>query len=136
MQKNLASEKYFLDTNVFLNAFFHSSSPDNSLVTSIHLTKLTNEYVLKEVRRVAIHAGLKQAETESIISLIKRFTTVVPTPLAHEFKKMVLTDKSDKPIVCSALKHGCTLVTNDSRTYSEAKKYVATKTPKEALESR
>ena len=52
---------------------------------------------------------------------------MLPTPNKKEFVKIAISDKSDKPVVCSAMKEGCVLVIDDEETYIDAKRYVETK---------
>lgn len=134
MPQNTETERFFLDTNVLVAGSF-ALQPDHELVFNHPSAKFTNEYSVKEYRHVLEKKGVSPHDVENALEQIRKNVKILPTPQKHEFLKIELTDKSDKPIVCSALKQGCTLVTNDQRTYREAKKYVPTKTPKEAIQT-
>lgn len=132
MQTNSAIKRLFLDTNVLVAGSF-TLQPDHELMFHHPAEKLTNEYVVKEYRRVLAKQGVLPHDTENALEQIRRHVKILPTPQKHEFEKITLTDKTDRPIVCSAMKANATLVTNDRRTYREAKNYVQVKTPKEVL---
>ncbi len=110
--------------------------PDYELLFNYPAAKFTNEYAVKEYRHVLAKQGSLPHDTENALAEIRKNVKILPSPQKHEFEKIVITDKSDRPIVCSAMKANCILVTNDRRTYREAQKYVAVKTPKEILQER
>jgi len=99
--------------------------------------KLTIEYVIKEVRRVLRERfGFSQEEINEQISALKAALRVLPTPSVARFRKFNLSDKSDRPIVCSAADENCILVTTEKRLYREARKYVWTVAPEEIYKKR
>lgn len=73
---------------------------------------------------------------KTLLAEIRKNVKNLPAPQKNEFEKIILTDKSDRPIVCAAMNAKCILVTNDRRTYREAQKYVTVKTPKEILQGK
>ncbi|VVB89234.1 Uncharacterised protein [uncultured archaeon] len=58
---------------------------------------------------------------------------IVKTPSKEEFKTIDSNDKSDRPIIFSAKKHGCIFITDDTPTKKDAEKYVKTLGSKEAI---
>lgn len=59
---------------------------------------------------------------------------VVKTPSKEEFKTIKSEDKSDRPIIFSAKKHSCVLITDDIPTKRDAEKYILTVQPIEAVD--
>lgn len=122
--------RYFLDTNVLIAG---SAAPQTiphaeNLLTSSLADKYANEYAVKEVRRILqAKYGLRQEEVNTAANFIRQQVTVTSTPQKHEFSKLDLTDKSDKPILCSAIQLNATLVTEDHHLLMEGKKYVNTR---------
>jgi hypothetical protein len=47
------------------------------------------------------------------------------------YRKIWITDKSDRPIVCSAMQHDCVLVTEDRLLLKEGQRYVKTMRPED-----
>ncbi|MBI5036713.1 PIN domain-containing protein [Candidatus Micrarchaeota archaeon] len=135
MLQNTATKRLFLDTNVLVAGSF-ALQPNHELLFNYPADKLTNEYAVKEYRRVLAKQGVLPHDTENALSEIRKKVRILPTPQKQEFEKINLTDKSDRPMVCSAMKTNSVLVTNDLRTYQEAQKYVTARTPKEILQGK
>jgi len=55
-------------------------------------------------------------------------------PVKEEIKKINSNDKSDRPIISSAQKHQCVLITDDMPTRNNAGKYVLTLGSTEAID--
>ncbi len=128
----MAMTRLFLDSTIIISAVT-SRNPNASLLFIEEGNELyTNEYVVKEVRRILANAFDFPAEmVNKTIDFIEAKCIVLPMPNKNEFKKIEIKDKSDKPIVCSAMKKKCVLVTEDGLLYVEAKKYVITARPEE-----
>lgn len=126
--------KYFLDSNVIIMAILRPDEIEGRIVFSFPATKFTNNYVIKEIRRVMLNKKIPQNEIEAEVTEVKRHVIVLSTPPKHEFQKLEITDKSNKPIVCSALKAGCVFISNDVKTRNDAKKYVKAQTPEEVFQ--
>ena len=133
MLKNTRSERLFLDTNILTVACLYPQTVEERLVFHTDLNKMTNEYAIKEFRRIMLDHGFSNYDIENCLFQIKQKVTVVPTPNSQKFKQVKISDKSDKPLVYSAMDSDCVFITNDRKTYIEAKSYVETKTPEEAL---
>ncbi len=65
------------------------------------------------------------------IENIERNANLLPDPSKNECRKIRITDKSDRPIVYSAMKHDCVLVTEDRLLLKEGRKYVRTMRPED-----
>lgn len=135
MPQNTGTKRLFFDTTVLVAGSF-ALQPDHELVFNYLADKFTNEYAVKEFRHVFAKQGALPHDTENALAEIRKNVKILPAPQKNEFEKISLTDKSDRPIVCSAINAKCTLVTNDRRTYREAQKYVTVKTPKEVLQEK
>ncbi|MCE8427882.1 MAG: hypothetical protein J5U19_05780 [Candidatus Methanoperedens sp.] len=59
---------------------------------------------------------------------------IVKTPSKEEFSNIRSNDKSDRPIIFSAKKHHCILITDDIPTKKDALKYVMALHSNEAIE--
>ena len=121
----MGENSYFLDTSVFLNWILKRSKEAEFVLSDRNIKKYTNKYVLKEIYWVL--KINKEFSEESIARYIERINEkciILPTPSKEEFGKIDITDKSDRPIVFSAMKHNLILLIDDERTYRDAKKYV------------
>lgn len=127
--------RLFLDTTVLLSALTGRKRAARKLLDGSHQL-FTSEYAVKEVRRVlAGHFGLPQHSIELAVDEIRSRARVLPTPGINEFQKIILSDKSDAPLVCGAMKANCVFVTDDSKTLAEARKYVKTAESEEIMQT-
>jgi len=129
--------KYFLDTNVFVRAIVRTDTFSERLFFDRYKEKLTNEYVIREVRKILkTRFGYSEFQINGAIDSIRLRCEVCSNPPPNRFKKIEISDKSDKPIVQGAIDNKCTLVTGDYNTYHDAKKYIKTKTAEEIYKKR
>ena len=92
------------------------------------ITRYVNQFVLKEVYWVLKdQRGFSQQQIRDSIEDITELCIVLPTPSKEEFKRIAVRDKSDRPIVCSAMKNSLVLYIDDEKTYRDAEKYVQVK---------
>jgi len=130
--------KLFLDTNILLNSLI----PDRkehihciSILLQNNIPLLTNEYVLKEARRILEDIySFNQEDVNQYMEFLLTKLEIVKTPPKEEFKTINSNDKSDRPIIFSAQKHKCVLITDDLPTKKDAEKYVLAFLPKEAID--
>jgi len=128
MRKRLAMIKLFLDTNIILSSLI----PDRkghiycvSILLQNSIPLLTNEYVIKELRRTLEEVySFNKDDINQFIDFISTKIEIVKTPSKEEFKTINSKDKSDRPVIFSAKKHRCVLVTDDIPTKKDAEKYV------------
>ncbi len=129
--------RFFLDTNVLVagSALPQLVPHSRPLLESKACEKFTNEYALKELRRV-LEERLEAPPhlQNAAVDYVRQQASVVPTPSPREFSKYELVDRSDRPVVCSAVQLSATLVTEDRRLRKEAAKYVDTTSAREAWE--
>lgn len=124
--------RLFLDSTVIISAIT-ARDPDSVLILiEQRYTLFTNEYVIKETRRILDSVfGFTPDEINHSIDLVRDNCVVLKMPHKRDFKKIKIEDKSDRPIVYSAMKNQCILVTHDRLLIKNAKKYVKALTPKE-----
>jgi predicted nucleic acid-binding protein len=118
------AQRVFLDTSVIIAAVTGTSAEAFELVFTSSSEAHTNEYVLKEVYHVLKDLGFKEELIARVLDSIKEKLIIHKDPPVNAFKKLNMRDKSDRPIVCSAMILGCTLIIADEVTYQDAKKYV------------
>lgn len=127
MQKSTGS-KLFLDTTVILSAVTKRNITSYRILLNYRGQLYTNEYVIKECRRVLKKEfGFSDELINKALDYVRIRCVVLPPPNKKEFKKIAIRDKADKPVVCSAMKKGCILVIDDKATYEDARRYVETK---------
>ncbi|MCX9014060.1 MAG: PIN domain-containing protein [Candidatus Methanoperedens sp.] len=130
--------KLFLDTNVLLNSLLrdrraHISSLSILLQNNIQL--VTNEYVIKETRKILEDIySFDKADINQIIEFLRAKIEIVKTPSREEFKTINSSDKSDRPIIFSAKKYDCVLITDDAPTKKDAGKYIQALGSTEAID--
>jgi predicted nucleic acid-binding protein len=127
MRKNTEITKFFLDTTIIISAITGRSLKCVEILENRNFTLYTNEYAIKEVRRIL--SGVFQFTTKEInenVEYIESKCIIPPKPSKNDIKNIKISDKSDTPIVSSALKLKIPLVIDDHRTYIDAKKYVQT----------
>lgn len=120
--------KLFLDTTVIVSAVTKRNIASYNLLLNYKGELYISEYVIKEcVRVLKEELGYSDKLVSRALEYVKTRCEVLPTPNKKEFIKIAISDKSDRPVVCSAMKKGCVLVIDDEETYIDAKKYVETK---------
>ena len=121
-----------MDTSVMVSYITNRNTQVDPLMMYDKHDLFINEYVVKEIRRVLKHEfQFSDFQIELTLERILRKIFVLPTPSKNEARKVKITDKSDRPIVCSAMKHECVLVTEDRLLQKEAGRYVRTMLPKD-----
>ena len=124
----MVGERVFLDTSVILSWIKKSSKEADRIINDPDITRFINGYVLKEVYWVLNHQqGFSEQQIRDAVEDISNLCTILPTPSKEEFMKIRIRDKSDRPMVCSALKYNLVLLIDDEKTYRDAKKYVKVK---------
>ncbi len=127
MQKSSKAE-LFLDTTVIVSAITKRNTASYNLLLDYRGKLYTNEYAMKETRRILKNEFRYSDElVNKAIDYIRVRCDVLPTPHKKEFGRIILRDKADNPIVCSAMKKWCVLVIDDEETYQDAKEYVETR---------
>lgn len=130
--------KFFLDTTIIISSLLPDRSEHIACVSIVlqnNISLLTNEYVIKETRRVLEHVySFDQGDINQFIEFLSTKLEIVKTPSKEEFSNIRSNDKSDRPITYSAKKHHCILITDDIPTKNDALNYVMTFHSNEAIE--
>jgi len=117
--------RYLFDTSVLLAGLMGTSKRSERYYDDDTVEKVTIEYVLKESYRVLRDFfKLNEDEINHAMEDIHEKIRILPNPTVGEFRKINISDKSDRPIVCAAKKYGCTLLLRDYRTYKESQDIV------------
>lgn len=130
--------KLFIDTNILLSTLI----PDRkahisclSIVLQNNIQLVTNEYVIKETRKILEEIYIFDSEDiHRFMEFLRCKMEVVRTPSKEEFKMINSKDKSDRPIIFSAKKYDCILITDDIPTKNDAKKYIIALGSREAID--
>lgn len=130
--------KLFLDTNILISTLIPDRKAHISCLSILlqnNIPLITNEYVIKETRKILEEIYLLDSENiPRLIDFLRCKMEVVKTPSKEEFKMINSIDKSDRPIIFSAKKYGCILITDDTPTKNDAKKYITALGPKETID--
>jgi predicted nucleic acid-binding protein len=130
--------RFFLDANILLNSLIQERKahiPSLSIVLQNNIPLVTKEYVLKEVRKILEETySFNQEDINQFVDFFRTKLEVVKTPSKEEFKTINAGDKSDRPVIFSAKKHSCVLITDDVPTKKDADKYVITLGSMEAID--
>jgi|GEM_PF-1626368 len=130
--------KLFLDTNILLSTLI----PDRkahilclSILLQNNIQLITNEYGIKETRKILEEIYLFDSEDiHRFMEFLRCKIEVVKIPSKEEFKMINSKDKSDRPIIFSAKKYDCVLITDDILTKNDAKKYIMALGSREAID--
>ena len=138
IRSRLAMNRFFLDTTIILSSLVPDRSEHIACVSILlqnNIPLLTNEYVIKETRRVLEDVySLDQGDINQFIDYLSTKLEIVKTPSKQEFSNIKSNDKSDRPIIYSDKKHNCILITDDIPTKKDALNYVMTFHSNEAIE--
>lgn len=128
--------KLFLDTNILMSTILPERSNHIyaiSIVLQNRIPLFTNDYVIKEVRRILLEYRFGLEDVEKLIEFFQTKIEVVKTPSKEELETIKAKDKSDGPIIKSAEKLDCVLVTDDTIAKRSAEKYVTAISSAEAV---
>ncbi|GEM_PF-3065760 len=114
---------YFFDTGFFYY-LFSTRHPECRALYSSPERKYTNEYALKELRRIFVERGFVQADVEDFLSDVRKKCVVLAFPNRNRLASIRISDRSDVPIVLGAMDAKAVLVTLDRKLARECKPYV------------
>jgi len=123
-----------LDANVLIDGIVDDDAHSLKILTKNEVALFTNEYALKEFRRVVAKKNYTPEKINAFIDHIRDRCTVLPTPSKEVFARYRLSDRSDRPIVASAVKAGCVLISHDHVLLQEARPYVKAMTAEEFID--
>jgi predicted nucleic acid-binding protein len=127
--------RLFLDTSSIVASILPTEE-DNKYPMAILLQNkvplVTNEYVIKELRCV-LPKFVENFEMNKILEFIHAKFLVLKTPSKNECRKVRCRDRADSPIIASALKENCVLITEDTHLREDASEYVVALTSQEIV---
>ena len=127
MPKNTKTTDFFLDTTIIISAITGRNLKCVEIFQNRNFKLFTNEYAIKEVKRILSDVfKFTPQEINENVDYIENKCVILPKPTKNDFKNIKISDKSDKPIVASAIKLNIPLIIDDHITYHDAKKYVKT----------
>jgi len=117
--------KYLLDTSVIIAGLTGTSKRSKRYYDDNTIKKCTIEYVIKEVYHVLKNSfHFSEDEINYAMEDIYIKIEILPNPNVNEYKKINIRDRSDRPIVCAAIKNDCRLLIRDFKTYQDSKDLV------------
>jgi len=127
MKKNTKTIEFFLDTTIIISGITGRNLRCVEILESQKYKLYTNEYSIKEVKRILKDVfKFTSQEINENVEYIESKCIILPKPTKNDIKNIKISDKSDKPIVASAIKLNIPLIIDDHTTYHDAKKYVKT----------
>ncbi len=115
--------KLFLDANVLISAVTRRELAARRVLDS-SASLFSNEYCIKDLRRALFEMGYSPGQVNRAVDDIRLRVRIQPTPQSTDYGRIILRDKSDAPVVYGAMQLGAVLVTDDFKTFTDAKKYV------------
>lgn len=117
----MVSNIYFVDTPVFLRAFFDHASSDHQLLRDGFEKKrklATNEFVLREVRIALEQFKISHEDVEDFVNhFVLESCLVLKSPTLEEVRNFRGGSKEDAPVVLSTIKHSLPIITSDKKKY-------------------
>ncbi len=128
--------KFFIDTTVVVSALTGRNKDAWILLESGKrgfVSLFVNEFVIKEIRRTLKELGFSQEKINYSVDYVSERCTVRKNIPKAKFLKYNIQDKNDLPILAGALQESAVLVTEDTLLKDDAKKYIESAAPSEAL---
>lgn len=118
----MASKIFFVDTPVFLRAFFDPASSDHQLIRDGFEKKrklVSNEFIIAELRKVLETFKIAHEEIDGFVDdVVLESCLVLKSPGLEEIKNFRGdASKEDIPIVLSTIKHNLPIITSDKKKY-------------------
>lgn len=132
----MADQKYFLDANIIISGLLWKGNERDLLILgeSGKVTLVTSGYVLMEIERVLSQMGFDETKIIESLVYLRSFITLVNVS-EKDVKKYwnSLKDKSDVPVLATAIKSKSILVTGDKELLNVGPKFVLVKRTVEVL---
>ncbi len=128
--------KFFIDTTVVVSALTGRNKDAWILLESGKrglVSLFANEFMIKEIRRTLKELGFSQEKINYAIDYVSERCTVRKNVPKAKFLKYNIQDKNDLPILAGAVQESAVLVTEDAVLKDDAKKYIESVSPSEAL---
>ena len=128
--------RFFVDTTVAVSALTGRNEEAWVLLESGRrrlVLLFVNEFVIKEIRWTLKEFHISQEKINYGIGYVMECCTVRKNRSKHELVKYDIEDKNDRPVIAGAAHESAFLVTEDSVLMEDAKKYIESITPGNAL---
>lgn len=128
--------RFFIDTTVAVSAATGRNKDAWVLLESGRrklISLFVNEFVIKEIRRTLKTLQISQENINYAIDYVLECCTVRKNVPKSLFSKFNIQDKNDIPILAGAVHEKAVLVTEDGALRDDAKRYIESATPVEAL---
>ncbi len=128
--------KFFIDTTVAVSALTGRNKDAWILLESGKkglVSLFVNEFVIKEIRRALKELGFSQEKINYAVDHVLECCTVRGNVPKAKFSKYNIQDKNDMPVLAGAVRESAVLVTEDAVLKDDAKKYIESVSPSEAL---
>lgn len=128
--------KFFIDTTVAVSAVTGRNTDAWVLLDSGRrkvVSLLVNDFIIKETRRTLKVLHISQENINYAVDYILECCTLRRNVPKKEFSRFNIRDKNDIPILAGAVHESAFLVTEDGVLRDDAKEYVESVTPGEAL---
>jgi predicted nucleic acid-binding protein len=128
------ARRLFLDTTVLISGVLKRNPQSWRLLNLGSPELVTSAFAVKEMRRVLKALGYDAETVNALVDFVKERCRVARAPRKEEFRKYRLRDRSDAPMVASAVKERCeVLVTEDAVLREDAGRYIESASPAEVL---
>ncbi len=128
--------RFFIDTTVAVSALTGRNKNAWILLESGKkglVSLFVNEFVIKETRRTLKEFEFSQEKINYAVDYVLECCIVRGNIPKDKFSKYNIQDKNDLPILAGAVQESAVLVTEDAVLKDDAKKYIESATPSEAL---
>ncbi|VVB88950.1 Uncharacterised protein [uncultured archaeon] len=128
--------KFFVDTTVAVSALTGRNDEAWALLDSGRrglVLLFVNEFIIKEIRWTLKGFRISQEKINYGIGYVMECCTIRKNVQRSELLKYNIRDKNDLPVIAGAVLDSAFLVTEDNLLAEDAKKYIESGTPGEAL---
>ena len=128
--------KFFIDTTVTVSALTGRNKDAWILLESGKkrlISLFVNEFVIKEIRRALIEFDFTPEQINYAVDYVSECCIIRKNVPKAKFLKYKIQDKNDIPILAGAVQESAVLVTEDNALKNDAKKYIESAAPSEAL---
>ena len=128
--------KFFVDTTVVVSAVTGRNTDAWVLLESGRrkvVSLFVNDFIIKETRRTLKMLHFSQENINYAVDYVQGCCIVRRNVPKKEFLKFKIRDRNDTPILAGAVHESAVLVTEDGALRVDAKGYIESSTPSEAL---
>ena len=134
----MPKRSYFLDANVIISGLLWKGNERELLLLGENqkIIALTSAYVLKQVEDVLHRMNFDDIKITEFLVYLRSFTQLIDVSKDDAMKYWdVLNDKTDVPILATAIISKCILVTGDKELLEKGSSLIEVINAKKALEN-